>query len=179
MPSPHAATGSFGSTRAESWLPNASRTVNTLRFALVNFGRDWKSGEQAVMAMALLVAVAALTAIAFFTNRIALGVEQQAGEVLAADIRIESQQPFNEAHAERARELKLDVARMVTFPSVVQRGDQSALSAVSAVTTGYPLRGRLKVSRTLDGAVEEVTEVPAAGEVWVDARLLAQLAANM
>jgi putative ABC transport system permease protein len=153
--------------------------VNTLRFALVNFARDWKSGEQAVMAMALLVAVAALTAIAFFTNRIALGVEQQAGEVLAADIRVESQQPFREAHAKRAEEINLAVARMVTFPSVVQNGEHSALSAVSAVSPGYPLRGRLKISRTLDGAVEEIASAPEPGEVWVDARLLAQLSANI
>ncbi len=153
--------------------------MSTLRFALVHFARDWKSGEQAVMAMALLVAVAALTAIAFFTNRIALGVERQAGEVLAADIRIESQQPFNEVHVKRAEQWQLSVARLVAFPSVVQREDHSALSAVSAVSAAYPLRGRLKLSRTLDGATEEVRHGPGQGEVWVDARLLAQLVANI
>jgi putative ABC transport system permease protein len=153
--------------------------VNTLRFAFVNFARDWKSGEQAVMAMALLVAVAALTAIAFFTNRIALGVEQQAGEVLAADIRIESQSPYYEPHAAHAADLKLSVARTVTFPTVVYNGERSVLAALHAVSSGYPMRGRMKLARTLDGAVEEVQAAPAVGEVWADARVLAQLDANV
>ena len=158
--------------------------MNTLRFAFVNFTRDWKSGEQAVMALALLVAVAALTAIAFFTNRIALGVEQQAGEVLAADIRIESQQPFNEEHVARARQDQLSIAQVVTFPSVGAHGDYTSLAAVSAVSSGYPLRGRLQVSRTLDGKAEEVQSTPGVDangdfEIWADPRLLAQLKANI
>jgi putative ABC transport system permease protein len=153
--------------------------VNTLRFAFVNFARDWKSGEQAVMAMALLVAVAALTAIAFFTNRISLGVEQQAGEVLAADIRVESPASFYEAHALQAAEQQLSVARTVVFPSVVMHGEQSSLAALRAVSSGYPLRGRVKLARTFDGAVEEVQAAPASGEAWADARLLAQLSANV
>jgi putative ABC transport system permease protein len=153
--------------------------MNTLRFALANFARDWKSGEQAVMALALLVAVAALTAIAFFTDRIGVAVEQQAGEVLAADVRIESPQSFHDPHVEEARRLGLSTARTVTFPSVVQHGDDSALSAVSAVSSEYPLRGRVRISRTLDGPIEDVTGAPDAGTVWVDARLLAQLAANV
>jgi putative ABC transport system permease protein len=153
--------------------------MNTLRFAFVNFARDWKSGEQAVMAMALLVAVAALTAIAFFTNRIALGVEQQAGEVLAADIRIESQAPYYEPHEKRAAELNLLTARTMVFPTVIYYGERSVLTALRAVSPEYPLRGRMKLSRSLDGAVEEVQAAPPPGEVWADARMLAQLDADV
>lgn len=153
--------------------------MNTLRFAFVNFARDWKSGEQAVMALALLVAVSALTAIAFFTNRISLGVEQQAGEVLAADIRIESQKPFNEDHVKKAQEAKIDVARTVTFPSVVQNAEHSSLAAVIAASSEYPLRGKLKLSQALDGPATEVQGAPKPGEVWMDARLLAQLSADV
>lgn len=153
--------------------------MNTIRFAFVNFARDWKSGEQAVIAMALLVAVAALTAIAFFTNRISLGVEQQAGEVLAADIRVESPEAFYEPHAKHAADMNMQVARTVVFPSVVLNGEHSALAALRAVSNTYPLRGRVKLSQTLDGEIEEVQAAPAAGEVWVDPRLLAQLSANV
>jgi len=153
--------------------------MNTLRFAFVNFARDWKSGEQAVMAMAVVVAVAALTAIAFFTNRIALGVEQQAGEVLAADLRIESSQGFNDAYPSQAIAGALVTARTVTFPSVVLNGDHSALAAMRAVSSNYPLRGRVKFTRRLDGQVEELAVSPVTGEAWVDARLLAQLAIDV
>jgi predicted lysophospholipase L1 biosynthesis ABC-type transport system permease subunit len=47
--------------------------------------RDLRSGEIAVLLLALLVAVASLTAVRFFTSRISRAVTQQAGEVLAAD----------------------------------------------------------------------------------------------
>jgi putative ABC transport system permease protein len=153
--------------------------MNTLRFAFVNFARDWKSGEQAVMAMALLVAVVALTGVAFFTNRIALSVEQQAGEVLAADIRITSQQPFSDEHVTEAQQRGLSIARVVTFPSVVMHGDRSALAALNAVSSAYPLRGQVKLSRQLDGPVEQLRMSPGPGEVWCDARLLAQLDAHV
>ncbi len=65
----------------------------SLAFALRNLLRDFKSGELAVLVLALLVAVASLTAVGFFTSRIGLAVERQAGEVLAADLRLESARP--------------------------------------------------------------------------------------
>jgi predicted lysophospholipase L1 biosynthesis ABC-type transport system permease subunit len=67
-----------------------NRIMPSLAFALRNLLRDLKSGELAVLVLALLVAVASLTAVGFFTSRIGLAVERQAGEVLAADLRLES-----------------------------------------------------------------------------------------
>ena len=48
-----------------------------LAFALRNLLRDLKSGELAVLVLALVVAVASLTAVGFFTSRIGLAVERQ------------------------------------------------------------------------------------------------------
>ena len=72
----------------------ADRTMPSLSFALRSLLRDLKSGELAVLVAALLVAVASLTAVGFFTSRIGLAVERQAGEVLAADLRLESPRPL-------------------------------------------------------------------------------------
>ena len=52
--------------------------------------RDWKSGEVLVLLAALVVAVAAMSAVTFFTDRVRSAVSQQAGEALAADLRVES-----------------------------------------------------------------------------------------
>ena len=55
-----------------------------LRFALRNLRRDLKSGELAVLLLALLVAVASLTAVGFFTDRIGRADARAAAlEVLA------------------------------------------------------------------------------------------------
>ncbi len=78
-------------------------TMAALRFALRNLRRDLKSGELAVLLLALLVAVASLTAVGFFTDRIGRAVEQQASEVLAADLRLESSRPIDAGYDEAAR----------------------------------------------------------------------------
>ena len=57
-----------------------------------------------LLVLALLVAVASLTAVGFFTSRIGLAVERQAGEVLAADLRLGSARPISAAYdAEAAK----------------------------------------------------------------------------
>ena len=84
-----------------------SPSMPSLAFALRNLLRDLKSGELAVLVLALLVAVAALTAVGFFTSRIGLAVERQAGEVLAADLRLQSARPISEAYADRGDPARL------------------------------------------------------------------------
>jgi len=61
-----------------------------LRLSALALLRDGKSGELRVLMLALLVAVSALTAVGFFTSRVSRAVDQQAGEVLAADLRLRS-----------------------------------------------------------------------------------------
>jgi putative ABC transport system permease protein len=69
--------------------------MRALRFALLALSRDWRSGELAVLLLALLVAVTALTGVGFFTDRIGQAVEQRAAEVLAADLRLRSPEPIS------------------------------------------------------------------------------------
>ena len=71
------------------------RSRHWLRFATRHLWRDWRAGELAVLAGALVLAVAALTAVSFFTNRVSRAVELQAAELLAADLRVESPRPLS------------------------------------------------------------------------------------
>jgi len=149
--------------------------MDALRFALRSLWRDLKSGELAILLLALMVAVASLTAVGFFTSRIGRAVEQQAGEVLAADLRLESARPIPAAYAAAARERGLRVARIVTMPSVVFVGSESSLIALRAVGDGYPLRGQLKIADRPFGPARTTHAIPAPGEAWADSRLLAKL----
>ncbi len=151
----------------------------SLAFALRNLLRDLKSGELAVLVLALLVAVAALTAVGFFTSRIGLAVERQAGEVLAADLRLQSARPISEAYATEATRRGLRVARIESMPSVVFAGQESSLIALRAVGDGYPLRGRLKTTDVPFGTGVVTDDIPAPGEAWADSRLLAKLGATV
>ncbi|MBP7607926.1 MAG: FtsX-like permease family protein [Steroidobacteraceae bacterium] len=151
----------------------------SLTFALRNLLRDLKSGELAVLVLALLVAVASLTAVGFFTSRIGLAVERQAGEVLAADLRLESARPIADAYAAEAARRGLRSARLESMPSVVFFGQESSLIALRAVGAGYPLRGRLKTADQPFGAGVVTDDIPAPGEAWADSRLLAKLGAQV
>lgn len=146
-----------------------------LRFALRNLRRDLKSGELAVLLAALLVAVASLTAVGFFTDRIGRAVNQQAGEVLAADLRLESPREISESYDTEARSRGLRVARILSMPSVVFHGEASSLVALRAVGDGYPLRGRLKIADEPFGPARTTDAIPGPGEAWADSRLLARL----
>ena len=151
----------------------------SIAFALRNLLRDLKSGELAVLVLALLVAVASLTAVGFFTSRIGLAVERQAGEVLAADLRLQSARPVADTYQAEAIRRGLRVARLESMPSVVFFGQESSLIALRAVGEGYPLRGRLKTADRPFGTGAVTDGIPATGEAWADSRLLAKLGAQV
>ena len=149
--------------------------MQILRFALRNLWRDLKSGELSVLLLALTVAVLSLTAVGFFTSRIAQGVRAQAAEVLAADLRLESPNPLPARYFTEAQRRGLKSARMVTFPTAIFSGDQSQLAALNAVTASYPLRGHVRIADAPFGVARATDRIPGRGEVWIDARIIAQL----
>jgi len=153
--------------------------MRAIRFALLALSRDWRSGELAVLLAALLVAVTALTGVGFFTDRIGQAVDQRAAEVLAADLRLRSPEPITAGYEALAAKQDIATARLVTFPSVVFFGADSALAAVRAAGQGYPLRGRIKVSDAPFSPARETDSLPGRGEAWLDSRLLARLGARV
>ena len=153
--------------------------MKAVRFALRSFGRELRSGEVLVLLAAVGLAVAALTAVGFLTDRIGKAVARQANEVLAADLRLRSQAPVPDEWRELAAEYDLQTADTLSVPSVVFRGDDSALSSIKAVSELYPLRGAVRVSDELFGEQRAVDSIPAAGEVWADGALLARVGADV
>jgi putative ABC transport system permease protein len=137
--------------------------------------RDWRAGELRLLAVALVIAVAAVTSVGFLVDRIRLGLERDAAQLLAADLVLSSDAPIADPLRARVRAAGLQTAETVTFPSMALNArdlDRNALAAVKAVSGGYPLRGALRVSAA-PGAAEALTrEIPAPGSVWVDAQLL-------
>jgi putative ABC transport system permease protein len=137
--------------------------------------RDWRSGEVLVLLASLVVAVGAMSAVTFFTDRVRSAVAQQAGEALAADLRVESINPLpEEMHAAAARH-GLAVAQVVSFRSVVIAGERTSLADVRGVTERYPLRGAVQVAERLGGAPSPAVGIPSRGEAWAEPSLMARL----
>ncbi|HVS76187.1 MAG TPA: FtsX-like permease family protein, partial [Steroidobacteraceae bacterium] len=141
--------------------------------------REWRSGELGVMLFALAVAVAALTGVGFLVSRISAAVAMQASQVLAADLRLESPRPIDEAETRSARQHGLRTALGTSLLSVVFLGDQSQLTDIDAVTPGYPLRGTVMVADQPFGPGRAASGIPPSGEVWPDSRLLAALGGHV
>ncbi len=141
--------------------------------------RDWRSGEVLVLLAALIIAVAAMSAVTFFTDRVRQAVAQQAGEALAADLRLESINPLPSSYRESAERHELAVVDVVSFRSVVLAGDASSLADVRGVSEGYPLRGAVQVADKLSAVPRTITGIPRSGEVWAEPSLLARLGADV
>jgi putative ABC transport system permease protein len=144
------------------------------RFALQGLRREWRSGELRLLAAALTLAVAAVTSVGFFTERVEGLLRWQGSELLAADLVIESPEPPAASLRQQARALGLRTTHTLTFPSVVMSDGNPQLVQVKAVEAGYPLRGQLLLRGEQEDPVA-AAGVPAAGEVWVEPRLLTLL----
>jgi len=141
--------------------------------------REWRSGDLAVLFLALFVAVAALTGVGFLADRIQRAMQLQASEVLAADQRLQSPDPIRDIYAREAERRGMRTARVTSTLSVVLKDDLTQLSNVHAVSAGYPLRGQVRVATRAFGEPLLVADVPAPGEVWPDSRLLSALDARV
>ena len=146
-----------------------------LRLAARMLLRDWRAGEQRVLAVALIVAVASLTTVAFFGDRVGRTLSREANQLLGADLVVVSDGPIAESFRDEARRLGLEVAEAVRFPSMTQKGGRTLLTEVKAVSPGYPLRGKVRIRESAGGADFEPARIPARGSVWVDDRLMRRL----
>jgi len=138
--------------------------------------RDFRAGELRLLALAVLLAVAALSAVGFFADRLNQGLVRDAGALLGGDAVVGSDQPTPPELLQRAAELGLHTATSAGFPSMGRAPDElggaSRLVAVKAVSDGYPLRGELRLKSAADAAERGVAGAPARGTVWVDQPLL-------
>jgi putative ABC transport system permease protein len=153
--------------------------MQTHRHAAVMLLRDWRAGDLRLIALAVLVAVAALTTVATFTDRVRRALELRATELLAADLVLESSNEIPAALIDDVHAAGLATTRTTSFRSMAVNGERMELAEVKAVETGYPLRGTLRVAGALFGAETAVEGGPASGSVWIDGRLFQALQAGI
>lgn len=149
------------------------------KLAMRMLARDWRAGEQRLLALSLVIAVASVTTVAFFADRVARSLVSEAGQLLGADLVIVSDKPIDARLAREAQRLGLASTSAVRFPSMAQSGDKTLLVEVKAIEHGYPLRGRLLVRNAVTGPDFTPHEPSAPGEVWIDDRLMRRMGLNI
>ncbi|MDP2221483.1 MAG: FtsX-like permease family protein, partial [Hydrogenophaga sp.] len=145
--------------------------------------RDWRAGELRLLVLAVTLAVAALTAVGFFADRLQNGLARDARALIGGDAVISSDNLPPASIEQQALALGLQTTQTLGFPTMGRAPDEAGgaarLVALKAVGEGYPLRGTLRVAPTPQAADEATRDIPAPGTAWVDAALLVALDLQM
>ena len=160
----------------------SSRPMNaSLRLGWRTLWRDLRAGELRLLIVAVLLAVAALTAVGFFADRLKGGLQRDARQLLGGDAVLASDNPTPAAFVERARALGLQGAEHLRLSDHGARRRCAGRRQQAGRAEGGG--GGLSVARQPAGRArrparraQPTRDVPAPGEVWVDASLLESLA---
>ena len=151
--------------------PLTVAAMPALQHSFKTLKREWRSGELRLIAAALVVAVAAVTAVTLFTDRVRQAMVLRANTLLAADLALDSSFPIAEPYLDEAPRLGLETAQTLSFHGMLVVGERMQLVEVKAVEGDYPLRGRLAVGRDPFAAPVPTDAVPEPGIAWADAQL--------
>jgi putative ABC transport system permease protein len=141
--------------------------------------RDFRAGELRLLGLALLIAVASLTSVSFFTDRLSRALTREAHQLLGGDLLLLADHPWDASYRAEAGRLGLRITGSVGFPSMTTLNGASQLADIKAVEPGYPLRGSLRTAPGLNLPDAETNQTPGRGTVWLDERLMAALEAKV
>jgi putative ABC transport system permease protein len=149
--------------------------VKRISIALRMLRRNWSAGELRVLLLALVIAVASVTTVGFFADRVQSALGRQANELLGGDLVVIGDKPLPPEFAAAAQRDGLAYATTRTFPSMVSAAGGVNLAEVKAVSDGFPLRGRLRIAQAAGEPEREVEGGPKPGTVWVGAPLVGRI----
>ncbi|WP_058833648.1 ABC transporter permease [Luteimonas abyssi] len=141
--------------------------MRTVRLAWTQFARDLAAGEVRIMLAALVLAVLAVSAVGFVTDRAERALTQQANRLLGGDAVLRSDAPIDAAVTAAADAAGLQHTATVELDSMIRVGDDLRLGDLSALGEGYPLRGAFRIAERGDGDDREADGIPAPGTVWL------------
>ncbi|OGB13218.1 MAG: ABC transporter permease [Burkholderiales bacterium RIFCSPLOWO2_12_67_14] len=157
----------------------ASLSVSFWSLGWRSLWRDWRAGELRLLLLAVTLAVAALTAVGFFADRLQGGLARDARALIGGDAVLSSDNATPPAFQQQAKALGLQTTQTLGFPTMGRARDEEGgaarLVALKAVGEGYPLRGSLRVAEAPQGPDAATRDIPAPGTAWVDAALLVAL----
>lgn len=140
------------------------------RLAMRSLRRDLRAADVRALFIALVLAVAASTMIAFFLDRLERGLERQAGQMLGGDLVLEQRDPFSEELRERLESAGFVLSDQVDLVSMISRGERFQPASLKAVDDVYPHYGVSHVD--FGNGTEQIASGPPPGEAWADPRLV-------
>jgi putative ABC transport system permease protein len=149
--------------------------VKSLPLAMRMLRRNWSAGELRVLLLALVIAVASVTTVGFFADRVQAALDRQANELLGGDLVLIADKPIPRDFVDVAQREGLAIAETRTFPSMVSSAGNVNLAEIKAATDGFPLRGRIRITEAPELPDHEAVGGPKPGTVWIGVPLLARI----
>jgi putative ABC transport system permease protein len=140
------------------------------RLAMRSLKRDLRAADVRALFIALVLAVAASTMIAFFLDRLERGLERQAGQMLGGDLVLEQRDPFSAELRERLESAGFVLSDQVDLVSMISRDGRFQPASLKAVDEAYPHYGVSYVD--FGNGTEQIASGPPPGEAWADPRLM-------
>lgn len=141
--------------------------------------RDLRAGELRLLLLAVTLAVAALTSVGFFADRLQGSLQRDARQLLGGDAVLMSDMPTPAFFSENAQQLGLQTATTLTFPTMArtsaEQGGRIKLVALKVVQSPYPLRGSLRVAESPEDTGVLTRSLPTQGQAWLELGLLDSL----
>ena len=104
--------------------------------------RDLRSGDLRLLIVAVALAVAALTAVGFFADRLKGGLQRDALQLLGGDAVVSSDNPTPAVFVAKAKELGLATVTSIGFPTMAravdEQGGAAKLVALKVVEPAIP-----------------------------------------
>ncbi len=148
------------------------------------FSSDLRTAEFKLLAVSLWLSMVLIISLSSFMQKAELMLVGQSAEFLAADRVISSPRPVDPSWMDKAHSLQLSTSQILSFQSMLYIGEEAQLVSVKAADSAYPLKGQLKYRENILGEVfstkaESQSQGPAAGEIWVEARLLLSMGVEL
>src|SRR5690606_3079534 len=132
--------------------------------------RDIAAGDVRILAAALVLAVVAVTAVGFVTDRAERALALQANTLLGGDAVVRGDAPITGAIAEAAGAPGLRSTQRVELTTMVRAGggedSRLQMGELHALGAGYPLRGTIRLLAE-SGTEYDANGVPEPGTLWL------------
>jgi len=109
------------------------KTPDTVRLAWRLLLRDWRAGELRVLIAALVLAVASVGTVGFFTDRVKGALTRQANLLLGADLLLSGDRPLPDSFMREARSRGLAAVPAIKFNSMVQASGGAGAAVLADV----------------------------------------------
>lgn len=140
--------------------------MRTLTLAWRQLRRDLAAGDVRILIAALVLAVLAVTAVGFVTDRAERALAIEANRLLGGDAVVRADTPIAGAVREAADASELQRTETMELQTMIRAGERLQLGDLRALGAGFPLRGSFRILEA-NGVEHDAGDVPARGTVWM------------